>query len=256
MLEVSGLSIAFGGLIALDDVSLNVKSDEIHGLIGPNGAGKTTFFNAVTGLISATKGTIQLAGQDITKLPAHKRATAGIRRSFQSVQLIGSMTVLENVLIGLHGSLAMFGQSRWRSPIGATRRDAQAQGAVVDVLASLGLSEFLLTQVDGLTFAQQRFVEIARAVVSRPRLLMLDEPAAGLSASELAFLNRLIRRLRDDWGISILLVEHVLSLIFDVSDTVSVLDNGRLICRGAPREIARDTRVRAAYLGEQADALT
>lgn len=255
MLQVSNLTVAFGGLIAVNDVSLTVGDAQIHGLIGPNGAGKTTFFNAVTGLVTASAGQICLAGRDITRLPTHARAVAGIRRSFQSVQLIGTMTVLENVLIGLHGSLAMWGQGEWHGLLRTARKDTEAQAAVVDVLASLGLSELLLARVDGLTFGQQRFVEIARAVVAGPKLLMLDEPAAGLSPTELAFLNRLIRRLREERGISILLVEHVLGLIFDVSDAVTVLDNGRLICEGAPATVARDARVKAAYLGEQADAV-
>jgi branched-chain amino acid transport system ATP-binding protein len=254
VLVVQNLSVQFDGLKAVDSVSLTVRDAEIHGLIGPNGAGKTTFFNAVTGLVPQTGGRIELAGKDITALPSHARALAGIRRSFQSVQLVPGMTVLENVLIGLHGNISSaMGWNPLRLFSGGGEHDAQEK--VLEILDFLGLAEFVLRPAEELTFAQQRFVEIARALVPRPRLLMLDEPAAGLSRAEVQTLDALLRQLATEWGLSILLVEHVLSLIFEVSDQVTVLDNGKLISEGRPAEVADDPCVKAAYLGEDADAV-
>jgi branched-chain amino acid transport system ATP-binding protein len=254
MLEVSDVSVRFGGLLAVNQVSMAIKDAQVRGIIGPNGAGKTTFFNAISGLVAHTGGSIHLDTEDITALPADRRAAVGIRRTFQSVQLIAPMTVLENVLVGLHTRIA--GPS-WG--IGAilrlSRREREAQEAVVEVLDFVGLPGALLTPVEELSFSQQRLVEIARAIIARPKLLMLDEPAAGLSGAELARLNGIIRRLRDEWGMSIMLVEHVLSVIFDVSDEVSVLHNGALIWEGPPTQVANDAGVRAAYLGESRDAV-
>jgi branched-chain amino acid transport system ATP-binding protein len=253
MLDVQQLSVRFEGLVAVDSVSLNVADSEIHGLIGPNGAGKTTFFNAVTGLVTQSGGRVLLGGEDITDLPAHERALAGIRRTFQSVQLVPGMTVLENVLLGLHGSSSKaVGWNPLRLLTSSGEREAQDK--VLDIVEFIGISGSLLRTVEELTFAEQRFVEVARALVSRPRLLMLDEPAAGLSPSEVGALDALLRRLSAEWGMAILLVEHVLSLIFEVSDKVTVLDNGKLISEGRPADVAEDPRVKAAYLGEDSGA--
>lgn len=243
LLEARDLTIRFGGLVAVDAVSMAIAPGEVRGLIGPNGAGKTTFFNAVSGLVPLSGGTVRLGGEDVTALPAHRRAAAGMRRTFQSVQLLPHQTVLENVLIGLHTDLAAPG---WR---GRRGREAEAQAKVEHVLAFLGIAGSILTPASRLTFAEQRLTEIARAVVSRPRLLLLDEPAAGLSPAEVDGLGELLHRLRDEWDVTILLVEHVLSLVLNRSDRVTVLENGRMIAEGCPEEVANDPAVQEAYLG-------
>jgi len=240
LLAVKSLTVRFSGLVAVDNVSMSIPERQIQGLIGPNGAGKTTLFNAITGLVRQDSGQIRFDGVEITAMPPHRRAAAGMRRTFQAVQLIPQFTTLENVLIGLHAA--------------PHTSELAAQRAVVEVLEFLGIGPTLLRPVAELSFAEQRLVEIARAIVARPQLLLLDEPAAGLSAREVATLDALLRRFVTDWGITILLVEHVLSLVLEVSDAVTVLDNGRLIAEGSPRQIANDKRVKAAYLGEEAHA--
>ena len=250
LLVVEGISVRFGGLLAVDMVSFDLPTGEIRGLIGPNGAGKTTLFNAITGLVAQSDGTLLFDGADITGQPAHRRAAAGMRRSFQSVQLLPQLTVLENVLVGMHTAIR---ENALRAVFGLPGGNAQefaAQNAVRDILEFFGIGATLLRPVGELSFAQQRCVEIARAVVSQPKLLLLDEPAAGLSPGEVEELDTRLRRLRDERGMTILLVEHVLSLVMGISDRITVLDNGRLICEGAPAEVAKDPAVLTAYLGD------
>jgi ABC-type branched-subunit amino acid transport system ATPase component len=250
LLTAEGVTVNFGGLVAVNAVTLSVPTGAIHGVIGPNGAGKTTFFNAIAGLVAVAPGRIAFDGGDITSLPPYQRARLGIRRTFQAVQLIPQFTVLENVLVGLHHDIrenyltSLFGWS------GRSAAEEEAQERTMEVLRFLGLTDAVFKRPRELSFAEQRFVEIARALVARPKLLLLDEPAAGLSSQEVASINALLRRLRAEWGTTIVLVEHVLSLVLDVSDRVSVLDNGKLIAEGAPREVEADPRVRAVYIGE------
>jgi branched-chain amino acid transport system ATP-binding protein len=249
LLEAKDITVHYGGLVAVDAVSLLLQPGEIHGLIGPNGAGKTTFFNAITGLVPASSGTLLFDDADLTGQPAHACAAAGMRRTFQAVQLVPQFTVLENVLVGMHVAI----RDNWFASIlglpGGNRGEYAAQDAVRDVLAFLGIAETLLTPAGALTFAQQRFVEIARAVVSRPKLLLLDEPAAGLSPGDVERLDVLLRRLRDERGTTILLVEHVLSLVMGICERITVLENGRMICEGTPAEVSASPAVRTAYLG-------
>ncbi len=250
LLTASGLTVRFGGLIAVNEATLEVAEGEIHGLIGPNGAGKTTFFNALSGLVATTSGRVELAGVDITALAPHDRASFGMRRTFQSVQLIPQFTVLENVLIGLHDQIR---EPAWRSLFswsGRSRAEDQAQQRVLDIVRMLGIENALFRVPAELTFVEQRLAEIARALVSRPKIVMLDEPAAGLSPSEVTALNQLLRRLRNDWNLTIVLVEHVLSLVLDVSDRVTVLDRGEVISRGTPQQVSSDPQVKIAYLGD------
>jgi branched-chain amino acid transport system ATP-binding protein len=239
--------VRFGGLVAVDNVSMDIPVGQVRGLIGPNGAGKTTFFNAISGLLPLSGGTIRFGAEDVSSQPAHRRAAGGMRRTFQSVQLLPHQTVLENVLVGLHTSL----EATWRPRFPFKRRsgEAEAQAAVEHVLAFLGIRAKILTPVNRLTFAEQRLTEIARAIVSHPRLLLLDEPAAGLSPAEVNQLGDLLHRLRDEWEVTILLVEHVLSLVLNRSDRITVLENGRLIAEGCPDEVANDPVVQTAYLG-------
>ena len=227
---------------------------EIRGLIGPNGAGKTTLFNAICGLVYAGSGRILLDGTDITALSPHQRANVGLRRSFQSVQLLARLNVLENVMLGLHATMASGMLTSAVDVLLSARREARAQTRAMETLDYLGIADLALRPLASLSFAAQRYVELARALAPRPRLLMLDEPAAGLSLAEVTRMDALLRQLREG-GMSILLVEHVLSLVFEVSDCISVLNNGRLISEGSPQQIADDPVVRTAYLGDATDAL-
>jgi branched-chain amino acid transport system ATP-binding protein len=253
ILAIENASVHFGGLQAVKGVSMRVREGEIRGLIGPNGAGKSTLFNAVSGIVPTSDGRILFRGDDISAMPAAARSAKGIRRTFQSVQLIQELTVLENVLIGLHSQIAL-------KPLdfvrlwGRNRAEADACRQVEEMLDDLGMKVRLDQEVRGLNFVDQRFIEIARALVTRPTLLMLDEPAAGLSPPEIERFAALVRRLRSERNMTILLVEHVIALVMDLCDNVSVLDNGALIAEGEPKQIADDPRVRTAYLGEQAHA--
>jgi len=254
VLDVSNMTIRFGGLVAVNDVSLQLKTRQVHGLIGPNGAGKTTFFNAITGLVRQAGGSVTYRGRDITALPAHKRAEIGIRRSFQSVQLVQNLTVLENILIGLHNESSKSGFGSFLKLFNRRGADEDVQKKVHEVAAFLEIDHTLFKPVTEITFAEQRFVELARAIVSRPSILMLDEPAAGLSEAEIQRLDALLRRLVTEWDMSILLVEHVLSLVMLVSDEITVLDNGKFVTNGTPTDVAANERVKSAYLGEAAHA--
>jgi ABC-type branched-subunit amino acid transport system ATPase component len=249
LLEARGITVHYGGLVAVNDVSMSLQPGAIHGLIGPNGAGKTTFFNAITGLVPASAGTLIFDDADLTGQPAHRCAASGMRRTFQAVQLVPQFTVLENVLVGMHAVIrdnlftSLFGLP------GGNAGEYAAQAAVREVLDFLGIGNTLLRLVGELSFVEQRFVEIARAIVSRPKLLLLDEPAAGLSPGDVTRLDALLRRLRNERGMTILLVEHVLSLVMGICERITVLENGRLIHEGTPQEVSASPAVRAAYLG-------
>lgn len=250
-LSTQEMSVRFGGLLAVNSVELAVAEGSMHGIIGPNGAGKTTLFNAVTGLVQLSGGGIEFEGVDISRLAAHRRARLGIRRTFQSVQLIPQFTVLENVLIGLHDQIRGKPLRSIFSLTGRNRAEEEAQQSVIEMLAFLGIGDTLFKRPHELSFAEQRFVEIARALVAKPKLLMLDEPAAGLSPNEVADLNVLLRRIRAERGVTVILVEHVISLVLDVCDRITVLENGAVIAEGTPVEIADDPKVKVAYLGEE-----
>lgn len=249
ILTIENVTVRFSGLSAVKNVSVELNEGEIRGLIGPNGAGKSTLFNAVSGIVPMSEGRIVFRGGDISAMTAPTRSASGIRRTFQSVQLIQDLTVMENVLIGLHSQIAP-------RPVdfvrlwGTNTGEADALRRVEEVLDYLGITVPLDREVRTLSFADQRFIEIARALVTHPTLLMLDEPAAGLSPSEIARFAALVRRLRRERNMTILLVEHVIALVMDLCDRVSVLDNGTLIAEGAPRDVAGDPRVRTAYLGK------
>ncbi len=249
LLKAEDISVRFGGLLAVTSVSLGIQPAEIRGLIGPNGAGKTTFFNALTGLVPISQGRVVLAGQDMSRLPAHKRAALGMRRTFQSVQLVPQFTVLENVLVGLHTAIDDRSVPYALGMPGADRSELAAQEKVVGILRFLGIEHTLLRRTDELSFMEQRFVEVARAIVAEPKILFLDEPAAGLSPSDIEHLDTLLRRLRDERGITILLVEHVLSLVMGISDAITVLDNGNFVCEGTAKEVMSNAVVQNAYLG-------
>ncbi len=248
LLQTTGLSVHFSGVHAVNEVSLSVERGTIHGVIGPNGAGKSTFFNAVSGFASPSAGRILFDGIDITREPPHARSARGIQRTFQSVQLVKSMTVLENILVGLHATTAI------RLPGWGGAGAESAVERATSIAEEFGLKDVLVQEVGALSFRDQRFTEIARAMVARPQLLMLDEPAAGLSPGEIEEFENLLLRLRTEMGLTILLVEHVISLVMKVCERVSVLEMGRLIASGTGAEIAADPRVISAYLGGDFDA--
>jgi branched-chain amino acid transport system permease protein len=250
LLQIERLSVKFDGLVASDNVDLRINRGEIHGLIGPNGAGKTTLFNTISGLVVPATGKIIFDGEDVTALPAHTRATRGIRRTFQSVQLVQSFTTCENVLVGLHAEISynpmrMLADPSWRGGISPdeVRR-------IFEVLRYLEIEHLADREVGSLNIAEQRLVEIAQALVSRPKLVLLDEPSAGLTPHQIERLDALLVKLRDDWGIAILLVEHLVSLVVSVCGRVTVLDRGKVIAEDEAAAIVASPAVRAAYLGE------
>jgi branched-chain amino acid transport system ATP-binding protein len=259
ILEVTHLSMNFGGLQALDRVDLNVLPGEITALIGPNGAGKTTFFNCITGIYAPTEGDIFITSpgnvrKRITGLTIHKVTEHGIARTFQNIRLFPDMTVLENVMIGRH--------CRTRAGIlGAILRDNatnnEEQAIVVrsyEILEKIGLADHVNLLARNLPYGAQRRLEIARAIATDPFLLLLDEPAAGMNPQETKELEALILSIRDEGRISILLIEHDMRLVMSLSDCVYVMDYGEMIARGTPQEIRENPAVIKAYLGEDLGA--
>lgn len=236
LLCVEGLTRRFGGVVALDDVSLEVPEGQIVGLIGPNGAGKTTLFNLICRLYRPDRGRIEFQGRDLLRVPPHGVPRVGIARSFQNVELFSRMTVLENVLVGAHTTVGWLGER-------------QARSRALDTLAYVGLEELADRPARGLPFGTRKRVELARALVLRPTLLLLDEPASGLSHGEVEELGRLIDRLRRDFQLTVFLVEHHMNLVLGISETVHVLDFGRLIATGPPDRVRADPAVIEAYLG-------
>jgi len=238
LLEVRGLSLRFGGILALDQVSFTVEAGEIVGLIGPNGAGKTTLFNVLSRLYRPAAGDIRFDGASLLTLSPHAIAAAGIGRTFQNLALFRSMTVLENVMVGAHatGASSFLGNALG---LPAVRREERR----------LGLEEAAERPIASLPFGTQKRAEIARALASAPKLLLLDEPAGGLNHEEVAELGAVLRRIRAALGLTMLLVEHHMSFVMSVSDKVVALDFGRVIAQGAPAAVQADEAVIEAYLG-------
>ena len=244
-MEITGLSVSYGGVTALEDVSLRVEPGEVVGLIGPNGAGKTTLIDAVTGFTRPRAGRVLLGGQDVTGRHPTRLARDGLGRSFQSLELFEDMTVLDN----LYAACERPGPwARLTDLVRPGSRPLPAQVCVA--VREFRLQDSLDRPVGDLSYGERRLLAIARAVATSPSVLLLDEPAAGLSDDETLELAHLVRRLAEDWGMGVLLVEHDVDMVMSVCDQVVVLDFGRRICAGTPDEVRRDPAVRAAYLGD------
>jgi branched-chain amino acid transport system ATP-binding protein len=250
MLRLAGIAKRFGGLTALQGISFTVAKGSITGIIGPNGAGKTTLFNVATGIYPPSEGAVLLDGKDISALPPEKRAGLGLVRTFQNIELFGKMTVLENVMVGLHtqSSSGLF-SCAFRMPwqMSEERRIREKSR---EWLAFAGIAEIEDVEAGTLSFGKGRLLEIARAMALEPKLLLMDEPAAGLNSQETAELAELIKRIRD-LGVTVALVEHDMDLVMDICDALVVLNLGTMLAEGTPREIQDNQAVVTAYLGDE-----
>lgn len=249
LLRLQDVSLTFGGIAALSDVSFDVPRAAVTGVIGPNGAGKTSLFNCLSGLYRQQHGRIEFDGQDVSSMPAARRAAKGLARTFQNIALFESLTVLDNVKLGTSAAL----DPSLLSALWPSRRsrwlEEEAHRIALESLHWVGIGELGQARTDQLTFATRKQVELARAIASQPKIVLLDEPAGGLNFEAVQALGTLIRRLVDEKGLSVLLIEHHMDLVMDVSQHVVVLNFGQKICEGQPADVRRDRAVVQAYLG-------
>lgn len=251
LLEACAATRRFGGLVALDAVDMQVAPGTVHGLIGPNGAGKTTFLNIIAGAFPPSAGSLHLEGRDVTALAGDARARMGIRRTFQNLKLFPEMTALHNAAIGLHAETRAGVLAALIRPPAQRREEREIMARAAEALAFVGLSAQADRLAGTLAYGHRRLLEIARAFAPRPKLLLLDEPAAGLNPTEAAALTTLIARIRDA-GTTVILVEHHMDVVMTVCDRVTVLNHGRHLATGTPAQIQADAQVIEAYLGQDA----
>lgn len=251
LLNVDNLTIYFGGVAAVHDISFQVEEGNIHALIGPNGAGKTTILNAVSGIYKPDAGNILFKNINLTKLAPHQISRKGLSRTFQNIELFSSMTALENIMVGMHTSVnaGFFSAALSLKKSGGAENEAEIKSD--EVLKFLGLYPLSRHTAADLPYGQQRLLELGRALASNPKLLLLDEPAAGMNQAEIKALIHLLQEIRDRWGITILLVEHVMKLVMGISDRITVINFGVNIAEGTPEEIRNNTSVIEAYLGKE-----
>jgi len=254
VLTANNVSIAFGGVTALDGVNLQIRPAEIRGIIGPNGAGKTTLLNVICGINRPDTGDVQLDGQSLVGLKPSQIAAKGLGRTFQTSQLFKGLTVLENMMVGLHLKTrsGLFGAAF--SARAMREEERELAHRAWEALEFVGFAHFADRPGTALSFGQSRIVEIARTLIHEPKVVLLDEPAVGLSLNRIAEFDRLLRRIRDERGVTLIMIEHVIRLVMEVSDRVTVLSYGRNIAEGKPHEIRENREVIEAYLGKELHA--
>lgn len=251
MLEINGVWKTFGGIVALMDISFNVNKGEIKAVIGPNGAGKTTLFNVITGVYNPDKGSIKFNGELISKLSSYKIARKGISRTFQNVELFGHLTVLENIMVGRHArTKGGFISSGLKLP-STIKEERSIKEKAEEILKYIGLKDRRNELASSLPIGEQRILEIGRALATEPKLILLDEPASGLNEAETKFLSQFIVKMRDELDVTVILVEHDMGLVMDISESIVVINFGEKLAEGTPVEIRNNKLVIDAYLGEE-----